>query len=93
MKDDTLLFLSARVRGFESEEDILRFYRLDGNKTQNYPITVIFDVDPSATALPADVTYTIRPHTRDDDKWQTQLVFSFYQVLSPRKDNKDCEDH
>ena len=87
----TIFFLPARVRGFETEEDIIRFYRLDGNKSEQYPITVIFDVDPSDTALPSDVTYTIRPQTRDDDKWQTQFIFSFYQVLSPRKDDKQCK--
>ena len=90
---DVMIFLlfTATVLGFGSEDDIIRFYRLDGVMAANYPITVIFDIDPSATTLPRDLTYKIRPRTEDDDKWDTKRVFSFYQVLSPREDDKGCK--
>ncbi|XP_076468682.1 phospholipid-transporting ATPase ABCA3-like [Babylonia areolata] len=80
---------NVTVVGFESEEDIIQFYQLQGENTMEYPITVIFDIEPTASALPPNVKYTIRPRTEDKDKWHTQNVFSFYQVLSPRGADND----
>ncbi|KAL8603343.1 hypothetical protein ACOMHN_039706 [Nucella lapillus] len=70
--------------GFASEEDMVKFYRLNQEKAENCSLSIVFDIDPSASSLPVDVKYTIRPRTEDNDKWWTQRVFSFYQVLSPR---------
>ncbi|XP_076468817.1 phospholipid-transporting ATPase ABCA3-like isoform X2 [Babylonia areolata] len=85
---NTLLFedllRSVIVMGFESEEDVIQFYQLLGEETkEKYRFTVIFDIEPSASALPPNVKYTIRPWSKHE--WYTWRVFSFRQGLSPAK--------
>ncbi|XP_076468710.1 phospholipid-transporting ATPase ABCA3-like [Babylonia areolata] len=83
---NTLLFEHLRgsvtVMGFESEEDVIQFYQLLGEETkEKYRFTVIFDIEPSASALPPNVKYTIRPWPKTE--WYTSTVFPFRQGLSP----------
>ncbi|XP_070193926.1 phospholipid-transporting ATPase ABCA3-like [Littorina saxatilis] len=81
--------LRGQTMGFATKEDVIKYFAMDQRRAEMIPFAVIFDIDPSATTLPSDLTYTVRPRTLNDDKWHTRRIFSFYQVLSPRKDKKE----
>lgn len=80
------------MMGFSSEADLENHYRTTNDDSTKYPFSLIFNVNSSMLAFPRDITYKIRPETKDNDKWQTRQVFSFYQVLSPRNDTLDCKE-
>lgn len=75
--------------GFKSEDELVKWYRLNSAQSARFPFSVIFKDMDTATTLPAKVTYKLRPRTQDKDKWNTVRIFSFYQVLSPRDDADD----
>lgn len=83
---------TVHMMGFSSEADLENHYRTTNDDSTKYPFSLIFNVNSSMLAFPRDITYKIRPETKDNDKWQTRQVFSFYQVLSPRNDTLDCKE-
>ncbi|XP_035828413.1 ATP-binding cassette sub-family A member 3-like [Aplysia californica] len=78
------------VRGFETDQQLLDFYRLN---IAHMPMCFKFhDVGPTSTRLGKTASYAIRPTTMREDKWQTDETYPLLRRLRPEVNDLTEDD-